>query len=40
VNLDPLGGVEGRATYGELLLYNAQRILSSLRPEPTPASQR
>jgi len=40
VNLDPIGGVEGRATYEELLFYNAQRILSSLQREPTPASQR
>lgn len=29
--LDPLGGVEGRSTYAELLTYNARKILEALR---------
>ncbi|PEN14434.1 hypothetical protein CRI94_05250 [Longibacter salinarum] len=40
VNLDPIGGVEGRASYAELLEYNATQILNALGPEPTSSPSR
>jgi ABC-type Zn uptake system ZnuABC Zn-binding protein ZnuA len=34
--LDPIGGVEGRSTYPDLLLYNARRMLAELEHAPPP----
>lgn len=38
--LDPIGGVPGRSTYRDLLLFNAEQILDALGPEPTPSASR
>jgi len=34
--LDPIGGVDGRSTYPDLLLYNARRMLAELEHAPLP----
>ena len=31
VELDPFGGVEGRITYEQIINYNAEKILGSLK---------
>jgi ABC-type Zn uptake system ZnuABC Zn-binding protein ZnuA len=39
-SLDPIGGVPGRSTYRDLLLFNAEQILDAIGPEPAPSASR